>query len=142
MSAETTTFVPSRIYDWQSESTAKKEYYEWYNYLIRQLGPKQLTFAIDEAGMDRARPKKVIVTEPQADAPKEDHQEFRKYTNEYNNKLQTFYERCEAAMGILRNTLKYDYRASVESELAYKTIPTDLSTGLNKYTAAEWTPDK
>lgn len=142
MTSETTTFLPSKVYDWQSETTAKNEYYEWYNQLIRQLGPKQLTFAIDEAGMDRARPKKVIEFEPAPNAPREDHQEYRKYTNEFNNKLQTFYERCEAAMGILRNTLKYDCRASVEVELAYKTIPIDLATGADKYTAAEWTPDK
>lgn len=142
MSSETTSFAPTKVYNWTSEFNAKQEYYEWYNSLIRALGPKQLTFTIDAAGMDRARPKRVIEIEPLPTAPKEDHQEYRKYTNEYNNKLQTFYERCEAAMGILRNTLKYDCRASVEAELAYKVIPIDPVTGLDKYTPAEWTPDK
>ena len=85
--------TPTKVYDWQSETIAKTEYYEWYNSLLRLLGPKQLTFAIDQAGMDRARPKKVIANEPEQNAPKEDHQEYRKYTKEYNNKLQTFCER-------------------------------------------------
>jgi len=131
----------TKVYDWYQKPAAI-EYDEWQNSLLRLPGFNKLTFTMTEAGLERARPKKVIEFEPDPSAPKEDHQEYRKHTNEYNNKLQVYYEKCETAMGLLWNTLKFSSKASCQVEDAYKLIPVNLSTGLPSYSLEEWTPDK
>ena len=129
-----------KVYNWQSELGAKSEYFDWYNQLVRALGLRQVGFTLTLQEMDTFRPTPIPMPAPDPLAPQERQDLYAKYKYDHDKELKKFYGQCVTAMSVLRESLKYDCKASHEMELAYRTIPTD-AYGQQLHTPEEWTPD-